>query len=85
MGIQPAKSFILNPLLQPGAAALAQRGAHVRFREGAIPLGPQAHRQRDETFQVAGVSEFFVKAWIRQDQVAEAFQVFRGDSQGSIC
>src|SRR5208282_6932555 len=83
MGTQPAKSFILNPPFQPGAAALPQGGAHFLLREVAIPFRPQPHRQRDKTRQVGSPSKLFVQAAILQNELAEAFQVLRCDSQGS--
>jgi hypothetical protein len=73
----------LNPLFQPGAAALPQCGAHFLVGEPTIPLHPQAHRQRDETIQVGSLSKLLVQAAVRQDDLAEAFQILRRDGQGS--
>jgi hypothetical protein len=84
MGTQPAKSCILNPPFQPRAAAFAQRLAHVLIREQTPLLRPQSHRQRDKTIQVGGMSQLFKKASIRQDQLAETFQVLGCNGQSSV-
>jgi hypothetical protein len=83
MGIQPVKSFILNPPFQPGAAALPHGGAHFLIREHAIPFGPKSHRERDKTIQVGSLSKLLMQAPIHQNELAEAFQIQGSDSQGS--
>jgi len=74
---------MLNPLFQPRAAALPQGGAHFLIREHAIPFGSQPHCQRDESIQVGSLLKLFAEAAVCQDELTEAFQILRFDSQST--
>jgi hypothetical protein len=59
MGIQPAKSFMLDPPFEPRATGFLQGDANLIGRKNAAAFGAEADGQRDECVEIGVFAEFF--------------------------